>query len=604
MQNFEQKKREILDRINIVEVVSEHVTLKRSGRRLIGLCPFHSEKTPSFTVTPDMGLYKCFGCGQGGDLFSFVQARENISFSEAMQILADRAGVELEKSNASSSSGPGRNDIARVNQWAMRIFRSNLQNETIGAEARTYLQKRNFSDSTLETFGVGLVTDQTTSLINTAKRAGISTELLLAADLIRQSDEGQFYETFRNRIMFPILDATRRVVGFGGRTLVDDRAKYLNTRQNTLFDKGKNLYGVNVARDSIVAKKRAILVEGYTDCLSAHQAGFTETLATLGTALTTQQVDLLRRYCDEVILLFDSDRAGEEAADRAIRVALPRCVTCRLARIPDGKDPSEFLSRNGPSEFSDVLNEALDALEFKWKRTSARFSGGHSDAQRREAILEFIQIVAEATYGHAIDAIQRGLLINQVAHLLRLTREDVSRLLSKMKPQQRQENKITTELSTNHTNATQRTNEHTAWSRVLEVLLSEPGTSSTVADWPDCDRIENSRDRRIAQITIQLLKEDDSLSLTDILAHIQDPMDTQRVEELARRGARRGNYEATLLLALDQIHRVDRDACLQSDRGSPSVTNDENKIVQQKSINDGAKEHRHFVPRRMIRHIT
>lgn len=597
MQNFEQKKREILDRINLVEVVSEHVTLKRSGRRLVGLCPFHSEKTPSFTVTPDMGLYKCFGCGQGGDLFSFIQARENVSFSEAMQILADRAGVELGKSSASSSSGPGRNDIARVNQWAMRIFRSNLQNETIGAEARAYLQKRNFSDSTLELFGVGLVTDQAPSLIDTAKRAGITTELLLAADLIRQSDGGRLYETFRDRIMFPILDATRRVVGFGGRTLVDDHAKYLNTRQNALFDKGKNLYGVNVARDAIVTKKRAILVEGYTDCLSAHQAGFTETLATLGTALTTQQVDLLRRYCDEVILLFDSDRAGEEAADRAIRVALPRCVTCRLARIPDGKDPNEFLSRNGASAFSDVLNDALDALEFKWKRTSARFSGEHSDAQRREAVLDFIQVVAEATHGHAIDAIQRGLLINQVAHLLRLPREDVGRLLSKVKPQRQENNKMTEP-------ATQDTNKHTAWSRVLEVLLSSPGLSSTVDDWPDYDRIENKRDRHIAQSIIPLLNVDDSLSLVDILARFQDPLDAQRIEELARRGTQRGNYEATLQVALEQIHRADRAASVQSSVAKPSATDDDDENVQQQSINDGAKEHRHFVPRRMIRQMN
>ncbi len=598
---FEQKKREILDRVDIVEIVSEQVTLKRSGRRLVGLCPFHAEKTPSFTVTPEMGFYKCFGCGQGGDVFSFVQARENVSFSEAMHILADRVGVELGSAKPSASTGPSRADIARVNNWAMRFFQSNLNHEKLGASTRQYLQDRNFSAETLETFGVGLVTDQTPSILEAASRAKISNEWLEAADLIRKGDDGRIYQTFRNRIMFPIRDATKRVIGFGGRTLVEDRAKYLNTRQNTLYDKGRNLYAVDVARDSIVSKKRAVLVEGYTDCLAAHQAGFTETVATLGTALTPQQVDLLRRYCDEIILLFDSDTAGEEAADRAIRVAMPRCVTCRLARIPDGKDPSEFLSRNSKDSFSDVLNAAIDALEFKWKRTSQRFAQNHSDAQRREAVLEFLQVVAEGIQGQAIDVIQRGLLINQVAHLLRLPREEVDRLLSKITPR-REPQKLTSTPATNRDREPSPSGEQSAWSRVLEVLLNEPGAFSAVKEWPNVEKIANTRDRRIATCVLELLQKNGSMTLTDVLARCQDPSDAIRIEELTRRGAQRGNYEATLQVALAQLIRADRNEAFQPDANSS--VEQTNETVNQETVDQETKEHRHFVPRRMTRHLS
>ena len=372
MQDFEFKKRQILDRVDLQDVVAEHVTLKRSGRRLVGLCPFHSEKTPSFTVSPELGLFKCFGCGKGGDVFSFVQQRENVPFTEAMRVLADRAGVELGRMGSADSGGqpgPSRTDLARANSWAMGFFRSNLLDESGGRAAREYLRNRGFLEEAGERFSVGLAGDGVPSLRQAAARAGFDATILLAADLIRKSEDGRFYETFRRRLMFPIRDVTKRVIGFGGRTMVDDKAKYLNTRQTALFDKGRNLYGVDLARDAIVKRRRALVVEGYTDCIACHQANVGETVATLGTALTESQVDLLRRYCDEVTLLFDSDDAGEAAADRAIHVALPRCVKVRLGRIPDGKDPCEFLGNAGVGAFSDVLNGAVDALEFKWSQT-------------------------------------------------------------------------------------------------------------------------------------------------------------------------------------------------------------------------------------------
>lgn len=555
MRDFELKKRQILDRVDILDVVLEQVALKRSGQRWVGLCPFHAEKTPSFTVHPGRGSFKCFGCGKGGDVFSFVQFRENVSFMEAMRILAERAGVHLREAPPEVSAGPGRADLARINAWAMRFFRAQLLEPSVGRSTREYLRIRRVSDKTADRFGLGLATEGTSGLREAATRAGIDAPLLVAADLVRRSDDGRLYDTFRNRLIFPIRDTSNRVVGFGGRTLGNDRAKYLNTRQNVLFDKGRNLYGIDLARNAIGQRRRVVVVEGYTDCLAAHQAGFEETVATLGTALTESQVDLLRRYCDEIILLFDSDQAGEAAADRAIHVALPRCIAVRMARIPDGKDPSDFLSRANAEAFSDLLNRSVDALEFKWRQTEQRFQGDASDASRREAILDFLRVVAEAADTRAVDAIQRGLLVNQIAHLLRMDRSEVNRLMIGLRARRTQGAALSRRGPGQESRSVPPNAEQAAWTRVLEVLLDEPGVLEVPECLPDVNRIADRHDRRIAIVVRELLDNPDGFCIADVVARFQDPADVARVMELAEQGEKRGNHENTIRTALEQIRR-------------------------------------------------
>lgn len=607
---LEQKKKEILDRVDIVDLVSEHVTLRRSGQRLVGLCPFHSEKTPSFTVRPEHGAFKCFGCGKGGDIFSFVQFRENVPFMEAMRILADRVGIELQPtSGGGPAEGPSRADVARVNAWAKGFFRSQLLDETVGASTRAYIASRGISDETAERFGLGLATGDLSLLRRAALAAGFAPAVLESADLLREGDHGDGYATFRNRLMFPIHDATARVVGFGGRTLGDDRAKYLNTRQNELFDKGRGLYGIDLARDAIKEQKRAILVEGYTDCLAAHQAGFPETVATLGTALTQEQVDLLRRYCDQIVLLFDSDSAGEAAADRAIHVALPRGVTVRLARMPDGKDPGDFLADGDPSRFSDVLKQAVDALGFKWLQAQRRFRSEGSGTERSEAIRDFLRLIAAAVQTKAVDPIHRGLLVNQVSHLLGLARGEVDGLLARMasKPAPRgREAVVATPASPVAPPADQ---EQAAWGHFLEVLLSEPGAISTIAaPLPSLDRMADPRDRAIAAVVLELADSLGEFGVSDVAARFSDAADVDRVMELARRGARRANYTDTLCLAVDRIRRAERDEALERGRelavvpqGADEASSDAREQLTR--ISEGLREYRGFAPRRKLREV-
>jgi DNA primase len=609
--DFELKKGEILNRVDIVDVVSEYVALKQRGRRWVGLCPFHSEKTPSFTVTPDLGLFKCFGCGKGGDVFSFIQYRENVPFIEAMQILADRAGVDLGRkgSGGPSSNSPTRADLARINDWAVGFFRGNLLAGETGRSAREYLRSREVADATAELLKLGLATDSGVSLLEAAGRAGIQRPLLVAADLVREGDRGRAYDTFRHRLMFPISDATGRTVGFGGRTLGDDRAKYVNTRQNGLFDKGRNLYGIDLARKAVNSKRRAVVVEGYTDCLAAHQAGFTETVATLGTALTDSQVDLLRRYCDEIILLFDSDEAGEAAADRAIRVALPRCVKVRLAHIPVGKDPSDYIAQAGPEGFSDVLNSAIDALEFKWSQTRARFDADGSDAARREAVMDFLGIIGDAYGTRAVDAIQRGLLLNQVAHLLRLERRELDQLMVRIQKRSTPRGLQASGSGEGARRSAPADEEQAAWTRVLEVLLNEPGVLDSPASLPDLCRIADGRDQRIARNVVQLAQQDGEFRFADLLARCSDPEDAPRIEELGRRGAVRGNYQSRFHEAVKLIRRASDN--LEIERSRQRFARAESKLKpfeesrdQFKDFVEGVQEHRHFVPRGRRRGVS
>jgi len=556
--DLEVVKRQILDRVRIEDVVGEHVSLRRRGPRWVALCPFHSEKTPSFTVNPHRGIFKCFGCGKGGDVFSFVQLRENLPFMDVLRLLADRAGVSLpaRRSEAQVSvDGPSRADLFKVTAWAAQFFRASLVHETTGRSAREYLRGRGFTDSAVHAFGVGLAADGGIGLRAAAAKASISDGALIAADLLRTDEQGRTYETFRQRLMFPIRDASARVVGFGGRTLVDDKAKYLNTRQTALFDKGRIVYGIDAAREAMGKTGQVVVVEGYTDCLACHQAGFTNAVATLGTALTEHHLDLLRRFADDVVLLFDSDAAGEAAADRAIAMALPRCVRVLLARIPDGKDPGDFLPRAGASGFSDVLKGAVDALEFKWFATRQRFEANASDARRREAVLDFVRLVADAVGAAAIDAIRYGMLVNQIAHLLGVERTEIARLMERSrKPRTTAGTRAASSRFPTADTAVAhgRTGEQAAWTHVLEVVLNCPECVGML-DQPDLTRIADLRDRRIADAIFASAEGTGSFDLADILSRCHEPADAARVTELVERGAARGNYQATLALALERL---------------------------------------------------
>ncbi len=607
MRDLEAKKNQILDRVGIVDLIGEHVTLRRSGRRFLGLCPFHTEKTPSFTVNPELGIFKCFGCGKGGDIFTFLQEHEAVSFMEAMQILADRTGIELrsERSPDQAQSTTSRAEVVAVNTWAVKFFRSTLVDNLVGASTREYLAHRNISEQTTVQFALGLASVSGKSLQDAAREAGYDTKMLIEADLLRMGDSGSPYPTFRDRLMFPIRDAMGRVIGFGGRTLIDDRAKYLNTRQNLVFDKGRGLYGIDLARRRMADIGRAILVEGYTDCLAAHQAGFGETIATLGTALTEAQVDLIRRYCEDLVLLFDSDDAGVAAADRAIRIAMPRYLNVKLARIPDGKDPADFLANHPPADFEDLLKDAIDALEFKWNVVRQSFRNDSSDRNRKNAVLDFTALVAETASMGAMDPIQRGLIANRIASLVGAEPREIHNLLTKTRPR-----RVTAQASVS-ADAVQTTSTkphdgiQAAWADLIGTLLIEPGLLSEIGNWPDLETIAGTLDRKIAEEVIDLFEEFGEFKLHEVFARFRDPADIRRIAELAERAQLRGNTSATVNVALHRIRQGDSAKAEDSarERLNDDSAQDDRDVRDDalRTIHGSLKELRHFAPRRMLR---
>ena len=350
---------------DIVDVISQYVKLTRKGSSYFGLCPFHNEKTPSFSVTPSKQMYYCFGCGAGGNVYNFIMEYENYSFGEALSHLADRAGVELPKieySREAREKAEQRAALLEINKLAAQYFYYQLRREG-GKTAYGYLTGRGLSEETIRKFGLGYSDKYSDDLYKYLKGKGYSDELLRESGLFNVDERRGMYDKFWNRVIFPIMDVNNRVIGFGGRVMGDGKPKYLNSPETKIFDKSRNLYGLNVARTT--RKNYLILCEGYMDVIAMHQAGFTNAVASLGTALTSGHASLVKRYTKEVLLLYDSDGAGIRAALRAIPILREAGVTSRVVSLKPWKDPDEFIKNEGAEAFEERLNQAMDSFMFR-----------------------------------------------------------------------------------------------------------------------------------------------------------------------------------------------------------------------------------------------
>ena len=368
---------------DIVDVVSQYVKLTRRGSTYFGLCPFHNEKTPSFSVTPSKQMYYCFGCGAGGNVFNFVMEYENYTFGEALQHLADRAGVQLPKieySREARQKAEERAALLEINKLAARYFYYQLRRES-GKTAYAYLTGRGLSEETIKKFGLGYSDKFSDDLYKFLKSKNYSDMLLRDSGLFNVDERHGMYDKFWNRVIFPIMDVNNRVIGFGGRVMGDGKPKYLNSPETKIFDKSRNLYGLNVARTT--RKNYLILCEGYMDVISMHQAGFTNAVASLGTALTSGHASLLKRYTQEVLLLYDSDDAGVRAALRAIPILREAGVTSRVVNLRPHKDPDEFIKALGGEELEKRLEQAMDSFMFRVHMAQREFSMKEPQGQNR-----------------------------------------------------------------------------------------------------------------------------------------------------------------------------------------------------------------------------
>ncbi len=367
---------------DIVEIVSEYVPLKKAGRNLKACCPFHPEKTASFMVNPEKQIFHCFGCGVGGDVFSFLMKIENLNFPEALQKLADRVHVILpQKGRGKDSAQKSRKEqLYDICQSAAQYYRNNYKDSKIGKAARDYMSQRGFDTQVLDTYGVGFATESWQGLFDYLSKKGFSQDLLFKSGLINISKEGRAFDLFRKRVIFPIQNAQGRIIAFGGRALHNaDMPKYLNSPETEVFQKRCELYGLYQAKKHVDPdKSQFLIVEGYLDLIRLIQSGFPNTVATLGTSLTSDHCRLLRRYVMEAVLVYDGDRAGESASIRGIDVFLEEGMNVKLLSFPLGMDPDDFLKQKGSEAFRELLKRAQDVFEFKLAHLLKRFNPNDS----------------------------------------------------------------------------------------------------------------------------------------------------------------------------------------------------------------------------------
>lgn len=374
---------------DIVDIISETVRLKRAGRNYTGLCPFHHEKTPSFSVSQDKQIYKCFGCGEAGNVITFLMKSRKLNFIEALKILADRANIPLNLDNGENRETANKKELMyKINTEAARFYFSNLFNNK---EAMNYFKNRGLSVRTIRSFGLGFSQNKWNALMNFLNAKGYKNEILESLGLIIKSEKtGNYYDRFRNRIIFPVFDFKGRIIGFGGRVLDDSKPKYLNSPDSLIFSKGTNLYGFNFAIKNGLPEKYFVVVEGYMDCISLHQHGIVNAVASLGTALTINQARLMKRYADKVIISYDADAAGQNATIRGLEILKSVGFDVRVLTVPQGKDPDEYIRSNGKDAFMNLIEKALPLIEYRLEKAkdSINFS-------RNEDIIVYSQRVTE-----------------------------------------------------------------------------------------------------------------------------------------------------------------------------------------------------------------
>ena len=362
---------QIQEKTDIVEVISKYIPLKKTGRNYKSTCPFHNEKTPSFVVSPDKQIYHCFGCGAGGNVFSFVMRYENVQFPEAVESLAEKAGVVLPRQGSGKdASGSFANQLYRINELACQFFQTALADNSTANE---YITSRGIGEEARRKFKIGYAPDAWESLLNFFKPKGVAADMLEKSGLAVANGKGGHYDRFRNRIIFPIMDLKDRILGFGARVMDSSLPKYINSPETVIYSKGKNLYGLSLSKDAIKKEGHALVVEGYLDFIVPYQAGVQNIIATLGTALTIDQIKLLKRFTNTVIMVYDPDEAGESASLRNLDLFITEDMNVYIAELSGGLDPDSYIRKNGAEEFLKIVKNSKNIFDYKLDKLKNRF---------------------------------------------------------------------------------------------------------------------------------------------------------------------------------------------------------------------------------------
>lgn len=508
---------EIKYRNDIETAVSQYVNLKRRGKNLVGLCPFHSEKTPSFTVYPENGSFYCFGCGVGGDVFTFTGLIENLDYMESIKLLAERSGISLPQDGYDDSMQRLKKKIYDINRDTARFFHSFLMSPG-GKWALDYLTGRGLTVKTIKHFGLGAAPDSWDALIHHLKEKGYTESDMLAANVIGKSNRGGFYDRFRKRVMFPIINIRGNIVAFSGRAMPgEDKqgGKYVNTSDTPVYKKSENLFGINFAKS--VCSERVILVEGNMDVISLHQAGFENTVAPLGTAFTTEQANLLSRYTKEIVLMLDADAAGQKAVRRASGLLENTGLSVRVVVIPDGKDPDEYIKKNGKERFAALLEGAVSDMEYKLL-TAAKDIDLNSEDGRLKYLAAAAEIIAATD-----DIMTRDIYIGRLSEKYGVSRTALNARIDELRKRnsrQKQKKEISDIIRPKFTkddiNPERRKSVKgtAAEETLIAVLLKNPDFYKIALDKLPPEKMLTSLNRRIYETIISVLEHGGSLDIS------------------------------------------------------------------------------------------
>jgi len=505
---------EVRDHTDIVEVVSQFVTLKKVGKNFKGLCPFHSEKTPSFTVSPEKRIYHCFGCGAGGNVFKFVIETQNISFIDAVRQFADSAGISIPQPNADNLNNPlykEREALKKANELAANYYHSLFHDSEAGLAARNYLKERYFTGEILDKYGIGWASPGWRGLISHFHKIGtLSRKTVLQSGLVVEKEDGSnVYDRFRGRVIFPIKDLHGSVIGFGGRAIADgDNPKYLNSPETTLYQKSQTLFGLDMAKQAIRKENQAILVEGYFDQMRATQFGIFNTVATCGTALTPKQAGILRNYASSVVLVFDSDNAGRSAAEKGFEVLHEKGLQVKIVFLPEGKDPDSYIHENGVDNFMEKIKTAKPYLE-SYIDTVVAGKDGSSPSTRVEMANKVLPIV-----GKVHNLVERNGLLEYFSFKAKI--DDASFLTELKKSFLRNQPRI--DIPETETNSTLNLERH-----LVHLILSGKETAKRVFKAVNLEDFSNPALKSIATTCLQMIDKNEDVEIDKLIDQTDDP---------------------------------------------------------------------------------
>jgi DNA primase len=476
--------------VDIVQIISEYLTLKKAGSAFRALCPFHQEKTPSFNVNPAKQMFHCFGCGVGGDVFGFLMRQEGFTFPEAIRFLAERVGIQIKEERRSPGEEDLRERMLDLYEYARRFYNQCRIKSPKAEGAREYLERRSLSGDTIKSFSLGFAPSEWGMFLEAATKKKFSRELLLQAGLVKKSAEGRVYDSFRNRVMFPIWGLSGKVIAFGGRTLEENQPKYINSPETPIYHKGGILYNLNRAKKSISAERSVIVVEGYTDAIRLAISGVENVVASSGTAFTRAQARLIKRYAGEVVLVFDSDTAGITAAGKGIEVLLGEDLAVRAAVLPSGKDPDEFVLENGAEAFRDAVGGAKNFIEFHIDTALTGKDGGGIEGKIKTANL------LAALVGKIPDPIRREEYLRLVSSRLDVKPET----LLKASQKGGSGDKIVEEIGRSNKTFTREENE-CMW--LIKMLIESPENFETVREHLDSGSMQNEALKELFEAILQ-----------------------------------------------------------------------------------------------------